>query len=145
MGPYDANPIPNSHLSPFMSREKPNAPNHRVIIFKNASVNAGVDKNSYLIYFHCVSDTMHYMLHCHGYRILNYCDDFVGYGTPDITQHSYDCLRHIIKRMGLSISEKKLVAPTTSAVCLGVLIGTIKGTVTIPDEKMRQIKQTITE
>ena len=35
-----------------MTREKPNAPNRRVIIDlswpKNASVNAGVDKNSYL-------------------------------------------------------------------------------------------------
>ena len=52
MGPYDVNPIPNSHVSPFMTREKPNAPNRRVIIDlswpKNASVNAGVDKNSYL-------------------------------------------------------------------------------------------------
>ena len=50
MGPYDVNPIPNSHVSPFMTRE--NAPNRRVIIDlswpKNASVNAGVDKNSYL-------------------------------------------------------------------------------------------------
>ena len=52
MGPYDVNPIPNAHVSPFMTREKPNAPNRRVIIDlswpKNASVNAGVDKNSYL-------------------------------------------------------------------------------------------------
>ena len=51
MGQYNVNPIPNSHVSPFMTREKPNAPNHRVIIDlswpKHASVNAGVDKNSY--------------------------------------------------------------------------------------------------
>ena len=51
MGPYDVNPIPNSHVSPFMTREKPNASNRCVIIDlswpKNASVNAGVDKNSY--------------------------------------------------------------------------------------------------
>ena len=217
MGPYDVNPIPNCHVSPFMTREKPNAPNRRVIIDlswpKNASVNMGVDKNSYLgsefsltfptidditkelvnigpgchIYkidvsrafrhlkidpgdydllglrwdaaffdtclpfgsrhgsqnFQRVSDAVRYALHCHGYRVTNYIDDFVGYGTPDVARRSYDCLRNVIERLGLTISEKKLVAPTTSAVCLGVLIDTVKGTVAIPDEKMRQIKKSV--
>ena len=217
MGPYDVNPIPNCHVSPFMTREKPNAPNRRVIIDlswpKNASVNMGVDKNSYLgsefsltfptidditkelvnigpgchIYktdvsrafrhlkidpgdydllglrwdaaffdtclpfgsrhgsqnFQRVSDAVRYALHCHGYRVTNYIDDFVGYGTPDVARRSYDYLRNIIERLGLTISEKKLVAPTTSAVCLGVLIDTVKGTVAIPDEKMRQIKKSV--
>ena len=32
MGPYDVHPIPNFHVSPFMTREKPSAPNHYVII-----------------------------------------------------------------------------------------------------------------
>ena len=158
MGPYDANPIPNCHVSPFMTRKKPNAPNRRVIIDlswpKNASVNMGVDKNSYLgsefslpfptvdditkelvklgpgchIYkidvsrafrhlkidpgdydllglhwdavffdtclpfksrhgsqnFQRIGNAVRYTLHCHGYRVINYIDDFVGYGTPDI-------------------------------------------------------------
>ena len=52
IGPYDKNPIPDCHISPFVTREKPNAPNRRLIIDlswpKNNSVNAGVDKNSYL-------------------------------------------------------------------------------------------------
>ena len=52
LGPFDSSPIPNMYFSPFMTREKPNAPNRRVIIDlswpKNMSVNAGVDKNSYL-------------------------------------------------------------------------------------------------
>ena len=54
MGPFDVNPIPNCPVSPFMTREKPNAPNRRVIIDlswpKNASVNTGVDKNSYWVF-----------------------------------------------------------------------------------------------
>ena len=198
---------------------EPNSPNRRVIIDlswpKNASVNTGVDKNSYLgskfsltfptvdditkelvkigpgshIYkidvsrafrhlkigpgdydllglrwdaaffdtclpfgsrhgsqnFQRVSDAMCYTLRCHGYRVINYIDDFVGYGTPDFARRLYDCLRNVIERLGLTISEKKLVAPTTSAACLGVLIDTVKGTVAIPDEKMRQIKESIIE
>ena len=187
MGPYNINPIPNSHVSPFMTREKPNAPNYRIIIDlswpKNASVNPEVDKNSYLgsefsltfptidditrelvkigpgchIYkivisrafrhlkidpgdydllglrwdaaffdtclpfgsrhgsqtFQCINNAVRYALCCHGYRVINYKDDFVGYGTPDVARHSYDCLRDIIERLGLTISEKKLVTPTT--------------------------------
>ena len=60
-------------------------------------------------------------------------------------RRSYDCLRNIIEHLGLTISEKKLVVPTTSAMCLGVLIDTVKGTVAIPDEKMHQIKQSVIE
>ena len=217
IGPYDTNPIPGCHVSPFMTREKPNAPNRRVIIDlswpKNHSVNAGVDKNSYLgsefaltfptiddmtrelvkigpgchIHkvdisrafrhlkidpldydllglhwdaafidtclpfgsrhgsqnFQRISDAVHYVLRCHGYCVTNYIDDFVGYGTPDVVRHSYDCLRNVLERLGLTISEKKLVPPSTKAVCLGILIDTIKGTVSIPDEKFCQIIQTV--
>ena len=86
---------------------------------------------------------MRYVLCCHGYRVINYIDDFVEYGTPDVARRLYDCLRNVIERLSLTISEKKLVAPTMSAVCLGVLIDTAKGTVAIPDENMRQIKESV--
>ena len=52
LGPYVLNPIPDCHFSPFMTRWKSNSTNRRVIIDlswpKDYSVNAGVDKNSYL-------------------------------------------------------------------------------------------------
>ena len=52
MGPYSVHPINESDFSPFMTREKANASHRRVIIDlswpKDASVNLGVDKNSYL-------------------------------------------------------------------------------------------------
>ena len=219
IGPYENDPIPNCHFSPFMTREKPNASNRRVIIDlswpKNNSVNDGVDKNSYLgsefsltfptidditnelikigpgshIYkidisrafrhlkidpldydllglhwdatfldtclpfgsrhgsqnFQHVSDAVRYVLRCHGYGVINYIDDFVGYGTPDVARRSFDCLRNVLERVGLTISEKKLVAPCTKAVCLGVLIDTENGTVSIPDDKLRHINDTVKE
>ena len=49
-----------------------------------------------------------------------------------------------MERLGLTISEKKL-EPTTKAICLAVLIDTIKGTVAIPDDKMCQVKRAVTE
>ena len=82
MGPYDVNPIANSHISPFMTREKPNAPNRRVRIDlswpKNASVNAGVDKNCYLgseflLTFPAIDDIIRELVQigsgCHIYKI----------------------------------------------------------------------------
>ena len=64
---------------------------------------------------------------------------------PGIARRSFDALRQILEWLGLTISEKKLVEPTTKAICLGILIDTVKGTVTIPDDKMRQIKRTVSE
>ena len=55
------------------------------------------------------------------------------------------CLRNVLERLGLTISEKKLVPPTTQAVCLGILIDTVNGTVSIPEEKLRQIKRSVIE
>ena len=52
LGPYKNFPIDQCHSSPFMMREKPNAVHRSVIIDlswpKGASVNVGIDKNSYL-------------------------------------------------------------------------------------------------
>ena len=52
LGPFDKHPIPSGHCSPFMTRAKPNSDRRRVIIDLSwpigASVNAGIDKTSYL-------------------------------------------------------------------------------------------------
>ena len=42
-------------------------------------------------------------------------------------------------QLGITVSKKKLVAPTTQAVCLGILIDTVEGTVAIPPEKLTDI------
>ena len=52
LGPFDSHPIASGHCSPFMSRVKPNSDSRRIIIDLSwplgASVNAGIDKTSYL-------------------------------------------------------------------------------------------------
>ena len=52
LGPYENFPIDQCHSSAFMTREKPNAVHRSVIIDlswpKGASINVGIDKNSYL-------------------------------------------------------------------------------------------------
>ena len=202
-----------------MSRDKANAPNRHIIIDlswpKGYSINAGVDKNSYLgsefaltfptvddimkeltrlgpgahLYkidisrvfrhlnidlrdydllglhwdgayvdtcllfssrhgsqnFQCVSDTLHYTMHRQGFPVINYIDDFIRFSTPNVASQSFACLTQLLECLGLTISQKKLIPPTTSAICLGMLIDTKKGSISIPDEKLSQIRRTISE
>ena len=52
LGPFKENPIHQDHCSPFMTRSKPNSDRRRVIVDlswpQGASVNAGIEKFSYL-------------------------------------------------------------------------------------------------
>ena len=50
-----------------------------------------------------------------------------------------------MKQLGLSVSQNKLVPPSTKVICLGVLIDTVAGTISIPSDKFRQINDTIKE
>ena len=49
----------------------------------------------------------------------------------------------LLRRLGLTLSEKMLVSPTTQAICLGINIDTISGTISIPREKLDQIAHTV--
>ena len=219
VGPFKDHPCPNGHISPFMSRDKPDSKNRRVIIDlswpQGQSVNSGIDKTTYLgtdfnlvlptvdhitdrlrslgrgahIYkidisrafrhikvdpldynllglhwhhvyvdtcvpfgsrhgsqiFQRVSDAVRFMMRRAGHGVINYVDDYVGFGVPSDAKCSYDHLYDLLDRLGLTISQKKLVPPSTSAVCLGVKIDTEKGTISIPESKMRQICDTVSE
>ena len=51
--------------------------------------------------------------------------------------------RDVMGQLAFTISDKKLVPPTTQAVCLCVLIDTIQGTVSIPVEKFYNLRAMI--
>ena len=76
-------------------------------------------------------------------NVINYIDDFLRYGTPSVAKKSFDALIDVMTQLGLTISESKLVEPTTKAVCLGILIDTVQGTVAIPPEKLEVVKQMV--
>ena len=52
VGPFESHPCIGGHISPFLTREKPNSENRRVIVDLSwpleESVNGGIDKHSYL-------------------------------------------------------------------------------------------------
>ena len=211
LGPFDKNPIPNGHTSPFMTRHKPNSECGRVIIDlswpQGVSVNACIDKTSYLdsefyltfptvddimaelkrpgrgafLYkvdvsrafrhvrmdpddyellglqwnghyvdtcvpfrtrhgrqiFQHLSNAVHFVMHHRGFTVIDYIDDYVG--IPSIAHEWYVMLLDLMAKLGLSVGVKKLVVPSTKAVCLGVLIDSQNGIITIPPEKLEQV------
>ena len=207
--PFDEYPFP-CHVSPFLTREKPNSDNRRVILDLSfpvgQSVNDGVAKDKYLnTYFHlnypsvdsivnslksmgpsamiykidisrafrhiridpgdldllglfidrtlpfgfrhgsvffqrCTDAVRLIMKNCFKFpHLYNYIDDLVYTGLPDHIYDSYNTLTALLQELGLEISQSKLVAPTTCAVCLGIEINTVNRTLKIPQEKLQEI------
>ena len=217
--PFKENPITGGHCSPFMTRYKPNSECCTVIIDLSwplgASVNAGIDKNTYLgsdfeltfpsvdditnalkrlgrgsfLYkvdvsctlrhlkvdpgdynllglqwngtyidtclpfetrhrsqiFQCLSDAVRFIMRQNGHCVIDYIDDYIRVGVPDAAFRPYHVLIDLLNRVGLTISEKKLVEPGTLVVCLGVLIDSVQGTISIPEEKLQQVYKAVHE
>ena len=93
--------------------------------------------------FQRLSDAVCYVMHPYRFCVISYIDDYIGLGMPDVVHASYDCLFQLMKDLCLSISIKKLVAPSTKVVYLGVLINTEADTVSIPPDKLCQITDTM--
>ena len=95
--------------------------------------------------FQRLSDAVRFMMRARGFQIVNYVDDYVGFGVPSVAERSFNALYDLLHALGFTISAKKLVSPTTHAICLGVLIDSENGTISIPEDKLRQIKQNVSE
>ena len=56
-----------------------------------------------------------YIMRQHGYHVINY-----SFGAPLAMDASFRTLYTFMNELGLTISENKLVQPTTQATCLGL-------------------------
>ena len=92
-------------------------------------------------FFERCSDAIRYIMKCHGHNaLLNYIDDLIYIGLPSKIHESYAFLLSLLQDLGLEISQKKLVPPSMEVVCLGILINTVNKTISIPSEKLQEIK-----
>ena len=73
--------------------------------------------------------------------MTNYIDDIIGQATKSQAGPSFNTLYDLLGELGLDISMKKLVHPSTQASCLGVIINTENFTISVPEEKLAEIKQ----
>ena len=91
--------------------------------------------------FQHLSDSIRYMMLSRGHHVINYIDDIIGQATRSLADSSFNTPHDLLGELGLDISPKKLVYPSTQATCLGVIINTENFTVSVPDEKLAEIKQ----
>ena len=93
------------------------------------------------IFFEKVTNSIRYIMRSHGFPDLyNYVDDLIYCGTPSNIFQAYEMLSGLLEQLGLQISLKKLVPPSTSATCLGILINTETRTMSVPPEKLEKIQ-----
>ena len=70
-----------------------------------------------------------------GHKIIGYIYDYVGFGVPSDAKASFDCLYGLLQELGLTISSKKLIPPSTVVTCLGIEVNTEKGILSTPTKK----------
>ena len=94
------------------------------------------------VYFQRCTDAVRYtMHHKFGYpNLQNYIDDLIYPAMPHEIHEAYASLLSLLNDLGLEISEKKLIPPTSKAICLGIEIDAYNKTLSIPLEKLEEIK-----
>ena len=94
------------------------------------------------VFFQRYTDAVRYIMdHKFGYpNLLNYCDDLIYPALPHEINGAYTSLLSLLHDLGLEVSEKKLVPPTSKAICLGIEIDVCNKNLSIPIEKLEEIK-----
>ena len=62
------------------------------------------------------------------------------FGNKDSCDKGFQKLRSLLTELGFDISEHKTVHPANKVICLGILVDTTNFTLSIPDEKLQEIK-----
>ena len=95
------------------------------------------------LFFHRCSDAIRFIMASHGHKgLFNYIDDLIYTGRPSEIHNSYQFLLNLLQELGLDISFTKLVLPAMSIICLGILVDSVNRTISIPDQKLHDIKST---
>ena len=76
---------------------------------------------------------------CHW--IMAYLDDLIGAASPARANDAFVTLINLLQHLGLPINSKKVEAPSSQITCLGIIVNAKSGTLSIPAEKLKKIKQ----
>ena len=106
--------------------------------FLDCSVPFGFKHGSSI--FQRLSDSIRFIMAQEGHKIWNYIDDFLCISLPSQIHHIYDRLQQLLEELGLTVSSKKLVPPSTQVTCLGIVVNTVDFSIAIPVEKLAVIK-----
>ena len=73
-------------------------------------------------------------------KLQNYINNLIYPALPHEINKAYTSLLSLLRDLGLEVSEKKLVPPTSKAICLGIEIDALNKTLSIPLDKLEEIK-----
>ena len=92
--------------------------------------------------FQRISDAVRHVMTSRRHDIIYYLDDIIGFELPSKSNDSFQYLQDLLRKLGFSLNEKKIVKPQTKVSCLGVEVDTVNFTVAVPPDKMKKIKET---
>ena len=75
-----------------------------------------------------------------GYGGTSYLDDLIGVESPDVGMDAYLNLGTVLYDVGLCENEEKACPPSTTQVVLGVLLNTTEMTISVTEERLKEIK-----
>ena len=94
--------------------------------------------------FHRITQSVKRMLIKRGITCYVYLDDFLVTGdTFGECLHAYNVLIALLRNLGFNINWKKVCDPTTSLTYLGVQIDTVRGTLSLPEQKAVSLRRDI--
>lgn len=87
-----------------------------------------------------MSNAVSYILNKKGHFVLSYLDDFAGCSNSKLkANQAYSEFKETADTLGLALAIDKCVEPSTEVEWLGFVINTIKMTVKIPHQKLREV------
>ena len=86
------------------------------------------------------TDAITYLMASQRHWMMAYLDDIIGASTPDRANDAFQTVVHLSEKLGLSLNNNKVVAPTSKLTCLGIDVDAKEGILTIPPLKLKEIK-----
>ena len=94
-------------------------------------------------FFQRIAESIRFILTSEGHYCLAYIDDFLIFGNEAQCNRAFTRLHELLRELGLDISDHKTVAPITEVLCLGIKVDTKALTLSVPSEKLSEIKNTL--
>ena len=89
--------------------------------------------------FQHLSDAVCHIMSQKGYQVTNYIDDIIDHATVSQAGTSFQFLKDLLLELGFALSDKKIVPPTTTCVCLGIEHDIETFWAAIPPDKLEKI------
>ena len=85
------------------------------------------------------SKAVMFMHHESGFTGTSYLDDLIGVEEASVGGEAFQSLGKLLTELGLLENFAKACPPATMQVVLGIVIDSVNGTISVPDERMKEI------